>query len=138
MVTKLIFSPNQYVEWILDFLEISDFDYCLLLSLIYQVNYKLILSADLNVWIWLCFEWIGVSMRLLYLTAEVTVHRYSLIRSITQSFVDFCKKILKYWKFGMWFYWRSCSSSIWKPQFFRFNEKPLPKAKPLLKAKPHP
>ena len=27
MVTKLIFSPNQYVEWILAFLEKSDFDY---------------------------------------------------------------------------------------------------------------
>ena len=27
MVTKLIFFPNQYVEWILAFLEKSDFDY---------------------------------------------------------------------------------------------------------------
>ena len=30
MVTKLIFFPNQYVEWILAFSEKSDFDYCLL------------------------------------------------------------------------------------------------------------
>ena len=29
MVTKLIFFPNQYVEWILAFLGISEFDYCL-------------------------------------------------------------------------------------------------------------
>ena len=27
MVTKLIFFPNQYVEWILAFLEKSNFDY---------------------------------------------------------------------------------------------------------------
>ena len=29
MVKKLIFFPSQYVEWILAFLEIRDFDYCL-------------------------------------------------------------------------------------------------------------